>query len=289
LIDDRRMKRKIGRGLTQRWAKWHAKRFRPDFVFLSKCLALDPATVLSIIDGKPNAMWYHDPQWHRDLNRPDIAHIATIGRLARTFFVTGFESEWRAHGLNALFLPAAGDAGITPVPHESRFAAEVAFIGTGYDPDRAKLLVTVAKEFNVRVWGPGWDEWKDQLGWTGKSVEGKDFSAVCSSSKIVLGINPARATGGSFYTSDRTWMVILGGGFYLAQRTPGVAAMLRDGEHCAFYDDAESCIEQCKRYLGDSTARNRIRVSGESFVRAHHTYDQRAVNILENRPFVNPL
>ncbi|HZK77424.1 MAG TPA: hypothetical protein VFC35_00850 [Gemmatimonadaceae bacterium] len=116
LIDDRRMKRKIGRTLTQRWAKWHAKRFQPDFVFLSKCLALDPETVLAIVNDTPNAMWYHDPQWYRDLDRPDIAHIATIGRLARTFFVTGFEAEWRAHGLNALFLPAAGDAGIRPVP-----------------------------------------------------------------------------------------------------------------------------------------------------------------------------
>jgi hypothetical protein len=289
LIDDRRMKRKVGRSLTQRWAKWHATRFRPDFVFLSKCLALDPETVISIVEGKPNAMWYHDPQWHRDLNRPDIAHIATIGRLARTFFVTGFEAEWRAHGLNALFLPAAGDAGIKPVPHDGRFASDVAFIGTGYDANRAKLLVTVARQQSVRVWGPGWNEWKSSLDWNGKSVEGRDFAAVCSSSKIVLGINPTRAAGGISYTSDRTWMVMLAGGFYLTQRTPGVAAMLRDGEHCAFYDDAESCALECEKYLADPTARNRIRLAGEAFVRANHTYDQRVHNLLENREFANPL
>jgi hypothetical protein len=289
LIDDRRMKRKVGRSLTQRWAKWHATRFRPDFVFLSKCLALDPETVISIVEGKPNVMWYHDPQWHRDLNRPDIAHIATIGRLARTFFVTGFEAEWRAHGLNALFLPAAGDAGIKPVPHDGRFASDVAFIGTGYDADRAKLLVTVARQQSVRVWGPGWNEWKSSLDWNGKSVEGRDFAAVCSSSKIVLGINPTRAAGGISYTSDRTWMVMLAGGFYLTQRTPGVAAMLRDGEHCAFYDDAESCALECEKYLADPTARNRIRLAGEAFVRANHTYDQRVHNLLENREFANPL
>lgn len=289
LIDDRRMKRKIGRPLTQRWAKWQAKRFRPDFVFLSKCLALDPETVIAIIDGKPNAMWYHDPQWHRDLNRPDIAHIATIGRLARTFFVTGFEAEWRAHGLNALFLPAAGDSGIRPVPPDRGFASDVAFIGAGYDPDRAKLLCSVARKQDVRVWGPGWDEWKDALNWNGKSVEGRDFAAVCSSSKIVLGINPTRAAGGLSYTSDRTWMVMLAGGFYLARRTRGVAAMLREGEHCAFYEDAESCAVECENYLTDPDARNRIRTAGEAFVRANHTYDQRVHNLLENREFANPL
>jgi len=84
-------------------------------------------------------------------------------------------------------------------------------------------------------------------------------------------------------------MTLLAGGFFLTQRTPGVAAMLRDGEHCAFYDDAESCVSQCDRYLADSTERNRISIAGERFVRAHHTYDQRALNLLENREFANPL
>ena len=288
LMDDRRMKRKVGRPLTQRWAKWQAKRFQPDFVFLSKCLALDAATVIEIVDGRQNAMWYHDPQWHRDLDRPDIAHIATIGRLARTFFVTGFDAEWRAHGLNARFLPAAGDAGIQPVSFDPKFASDIAFIGTGYDRDRAELLVKVAKQHKVRVWGPGWAEWKEPLNWNGRTVEGRDFAAVCSSSKILLGINPTRATGGMTYTSDRTWMVMLAGGFYLAQRTPGVAAMLRDGEHCAFYDDADSCLSQCDAYLSKQGDRDSIRMSGEKFVRAHHTYDQRVRNILDDREFENP-
>ena len=289
LIDDRRAKRLIGWRMTQVWARWNAAKFSADFVFLSKCLALDPDTVSAIIADKPNAMWYHDPQWHRDLDRKDIGHIAAIGRIARTFFVTGFESEWRAHGLNALFLPAAGDAGIKPVERDARFASDIAFIGTGYDPDRAKLLVEIGKKFDLKVWGPGWEQWRDQLAWGERPVEGRDFSAVCSSSRIVLGINPTRAAGGVSYTSDRTWMVILGGGFYLAQRTPGVASMLREGEHCAFYGDAESCVSECRRYLAADDERERIRAAGERFVRTHHTYDQRVANLLENRAFVNPL
>jgi hypothetical protein len=289
LIDDRRMKRVIGRSLTQRLTRLRASRFKPDFVLLSKCLALDPETVSTIIATKPNAMWYHDPQWHRDLDRPDISHIATIGRLARTFFVTGFEDEWRAHGLNALFLPAAGDAAIAPVPRDPKFASDIAFIGTGYDPERVRLLAQIASRFQLRVWGQEWDAWKEQLDWSGRSVEGRDFASVCSSCSITLGINPARAAGGVAYTSDRTWMVMLAGGFYLTQRPPGIAAMLREGEHCGFYTDIQSCIEQCAFYLGSARARERIRIDGERFVRAHHTYDQRILNLLENRAFENPL
>ena len=288
LIDDRRMKRRIGWRLTQKWAKWRASRFSPDFVFLSKCLALNTETVGTIIHRIPNAMWYHDPQWYGDLDRGDIGHIARVGKLASTFFVTGFDAEWRANGLNALFLPAAGDEGIKPVAPSEKYAAQVTFIGTGYDPDRAHFLADIAKKLDVRVWGPGWEEWKGALNWTGRSVEGREFAAACSSSKITLGINPTRSRGGTTYTSDRTWMAMLGGGFYMTQRTPGVAAMLEDGVHCAFYDDVESCIERCRYYLSNDAERMRIRDQGEKFVRANHTYDQRIANILENRAFVIP-
>lgn len=289
LVDDRRAKRLIGRRLTQRWILYQARSFKADFVFLSKCLALQPETVDAVIRGKPNAMWYHDPQWHRDTSRPDIAHIVSIGMLSQTFFVTGFDAEWRALGLPAKYLPAAGDAGIRPAAFSPGFASEIAFIGTGYDPARAALLLQLARNHDVRVWGPGWDEWRQPLRWNGKSVEGKDFAAVCSSSGITLGINPARAEGGFNYTSDRTWMVVLAGAFYLGQGTPGMREMLLDGEHCAWYEDATSCLAQCGTYLRDDISRERIRKSGEQFVRAHHTYDQRIGNLLSGEPWVNPL
>jgi hypothetical protein len=201
--------------------RYQAERFRPQFVFLSKCLALDLETVAEIIRDRPNAMWYHDPQWHRDTDRLDIAHIAAVGKLSKTFFVTGFDAEWRALGLPAKFLPAAGDSGIRPVPNVRtaypRFASDVAFIGTGYDPARAAVLLEVANRTRVRVYGLGWDQWSKQLDWFGKPVEGADFARACSGAHITLGINPARAEGGTTYTSDRTWMVMLGGGFYLGQ------------------------------------------------------------------------
>jgi len=114
-------------------------------------------------------------------------------------------------------------------------------------------------------------------------------TGVCSSRKIVLGINPERAWGGSGYTSDRTWMVLLAGGFLLGQHSPGLAAMLREGVHYAWYDDIGGCINRCFHFVANTQERLAMRTQGSAFVRANHTYDQRVPYLLEDREWVNPL
>ena len=289
LIDDKRANRLIGRKLTQKWALSKARRFSPDFVFLGKCHGLNIETVNTILDGRPNSMWYHDPQWYRNTYRPDIAHIISVGKLTQTFFVSGFDEEWRKLGLPAKFLPSAADRDIKPVSSDKKYHSDVSFIGTGYDPARAQFLLKVAKKYDLRVWGNGWEEWRKPLHWGGRAVHGKQFAAVCSSSSISLGINPDRARGGSTYTSDRTWMVILAGGFYLGHGTPGLTEMLRVGDHCAWYKDIDSCLAKIGYYLQNPQQRERIRREGQGFVREHHTFDQRIHNLLSGEAFVNPL
>lgn len=288
LIDDRRLRRNIGLALTQRWVLSTARRFRPDFIFFSKALGLTLDTVAALVRDRPTALWYQDPQWYRDAELPDIAHTIAVGRLVGTFFVTGFEHEWRAMNLNAKLLPSAADRDIRPVHADKRFAADLAFIGTGpgvqhggsgFAPERAEFLVTVATTVGsgvrVRVWGAGWEGYAGYLEWGGRPVFGRNLSRVCSSSRIVLGINPARAAGATYYTSDRIWMMILGGGFYLGRRSAGLDDLLQDGAHCAWYRDADDCAARVRYYLTHDAERDRIRKAGEDQVRANHTFDQR--------------
>lgn len=293
LIDDRRLRRNIGERLTQRWVLAATRRFRPDFIFFSKALGLTLDTVETLVRDRPTVLWYQDPQWYRDVHLPEVAHTLSVGRQVGTFFVTGFERQWRALGLNAKLLPSAADRDIRPVRPSRRFAADVAFIGTGpgvrhggagFAHERADFLVTLADALgsavHVRVWGGGWEAYRDRLDWGGRPVFGRDLSGVCSSSGIVLGINPARAEGATFYTSDRIWMMILGGGFYLGRRSPGLDQMLEDGTHCAWYDNAEECAARAQYYLAHESERERVRAAGEARVRERHTFDQRVSYLL---------
>lgn len=290
VVDDRKAERLLGHRLAQTWTLAQAKRFKPDFVLLSECQALEPETAAKIVKGRPNAMWYFHPQLYKSAFRPDIAHVIEIGKMTETFFVSGFDAEWRALGVPAKFLPSAADSGIKPVsPKGRRFAADIAFIGTGGDASRANFLIKVAKKYDLKVWGAGWGEWKDQLHWSGRSAEGETFAAVCSSAKILLGAIQVRPRGRSTYTSDRTWMTILAGGFYLGHGTPGLTSLLREGDHCAWYTDVDSCIAKCSHYLANPADRERIRREGQVFVRQHHTYDQRIHNLLSGEAFENPL
>jgi len=301
LVDDRRLKRNIGLNLTQRWVLAVARRFDPGFIFFSKGLGLTLETVEALVRGRPTCLWYQDPQWYRDAALPQVEHTIAVGRHVGTFFVTGFEGEWRQFGLNAKLLPSAADAGIRPVAPERAYAADVSFIGTGpgmqhggggFAPERAEFLAAVARALKpgvrVRVWGEGWSEWRDRIEWGGRPVFGRDLSRVCSSSAIMLGINPARAEGATYYTSDRLWMMVLGGGFYLGRRSAGLDQLLVDGEHCAWYDDVDECVERIRYYLAHPDERERVRAAGERLVRAQHTFDSRIRYLLSGEEWVAP-
>jgi hypothetical protein len=289
LVDDRRLKRNIGRRLTQWWVRRAARRFKPDFVFLGKCLGLDHDTVAEVVHGRRSAIWYLDPQYFNVPDRWDVAHTVGAGKLVDTFWVTGFEDGWRRLGLRAEFLPAAADREIVPVPPRPEYASEIVFTGTGYDAGRAEFLIALSRHFKVKVWGLKWEPWRDRLDWGGRPVEEHDFAAVCSSSAISLGLIPAAARGGTTYASNRMWTTTLAGGFYLGEGTPGIDQMLLDGVHCAWFTDFDSCVAKAERYLADSAERERVRRQGETFVRAHHTFDERAQHILSGAPWVNPL
>ena len=68
-----------------------------------------------------------------------------------------------------------------------------------------------------------------------------------------------------------------------------MGAMLEDGVHCMWYRNLDDSLNRARSLLSDPELRNTIRIEGEKFVRANHTYDLRVPFLLEDREWVNPL
>lgn len=288
LLDDRRLRRTLGVRLSQRWMVSRAERSRAELVFMGKGAALELETAARILHNRRGILWYQDPPSYRHVGRPDIDRVVAIARMCDSFYTTGYVDAWRALGIPAQYLPAAADRDITPVAPRPGFESDVAFIGTGYDEDRARFLIALSRRLNVAVWGTQWEAWSAHLTWMGRSVERTAFAAVCSSSRITLGLLPRIAYDASDYASDRVWLTALAGGFYLGPRCPGADRLMIDGVHCALFDDFESCVGQAQRYIRDDAARERIRARGEYHVRNHHTFDQRVPLLLRGESYALP-
>ena len=289
LFDDKRSARWVGRRLTQSRALRAARRFGPDFVFLSKCRRLEVETVATIIRDVPNAMWNHDAPYYAAVDRPDIRHTIDVAREIDVFFVTGFAKEWRKHGINARFLPSAAALEVRPVEPDPQLAATVSFVGSGYDDMRAEFLCALSKRVDTRVYGPGWEKWQSQLNWNGAEITGVDFARACSSALFSLGILPKLAAGSTDYASNRMWRVILAGGLYLGPWAPGVDQLLLHNRHCVWYSGLDDCVAHAERLIATPRERDRIRAAGEAFVREHHTFDARLPYLLNGTEWQNPL
>lgn len=289
LVDDVRMRQRLGRRLADAWLRARVSAFRPERVILGKALGFSVGALAEVARRAPLVMYY------QDVRIPPDPAIVERARLAEVVFLVagGQAAEYEAAGIRrALFLPAAAATDWDRAePPDPTFTSDVAFIGTGYDEYRAAFLTRLARRFDIRVWGPGWERWAKELNWTGRTVHGRDFARVCASAKVLLGINPSfhRAEPVWGCASNRMWKTLACGGFYLGHATPGMRELLRDGEHCAWYDDEDGAAAAIERYLADDAARERIRREGRAFVLAHHTFDSRVSNLLTGRPFENPL
>jgi hypothetical protein len=294
LLDDRRLRQRIGRRLANCWLLRRAQAFRPERVIFFKNHDLDLDVLREIASGIDSVMWY------RDLNVPPDPAILLRAREVDTTFITagGQTGLWQAQGVKrALWLPNAADRDTDlPVPPAPAFACDIAFMGRGISPgndrSRAELLVRLSQRFRVRVWGQQWEPWAQQLNWDGSAAYGADFARVCASAKIVIDIQPAlwaRAAYDELYSSNRMVKVMSCGGFSLSQGAPGIQKLFRDGEHCAWFASDDDAIAQIEKYLYDHDLRNRVRETGRDFVYAHHMLDNRVHNLLTGEPYQNPL
>ncbi len=292
LVDDRKLRQRIGAQAGSQWIRMRAHIFRPDRVLVFKPHDVTIDVMNEIADRYPTNMWY------RDLTvPPDPELIARAQKLDTAFLTAGGQAPlWERLGVQrARWLPDGADRDLDrPVAFDPAFACDVAFIGRavspGNDCSRAEFLVRLAENFHVRVWGQNWEPYADRLNWDGSTVYGSDFAKVCASARIVIDIKPRLWDASvGVYSSNRLVRQMACGGFSLSRGTAQNKEMFRDGEHCAWYDSEADAFDKIGYYLSHEATRRDVARCGAELVRQHHMLDNRVYNLLTSEPYQNPL
>lgn len=192
----------------------------------------------------------------------------------------GDEKKYREWGINRYELHQAADIqhGIPKIiTHEDveKFSADISFAGSVYTERR--------KEINSRLYRKydGYKYYGNQSlrSGGGQEIWGQDFAKMCFLSKIVIGDNFTNDVAG--YWSDRVYLTLGCGGFFLTSYVEGLEKKFGDYYHLAWYKDLNEMEELIDYFLPREGLRKTIAKNGYEFVRQNHTYDNRIQEFTE--------
>jgi hypothetical protein len=154
-----------------------------------------------------------------------------------------------------------------------RYTADVAFFGSLYTPRRKALDQFLRRQYGSRykLWGGG-DGFEQGL-WN------EEFRKAISVTKIVIGDNYTCEVPG--YWSDRVYLTLACGGFFLTSYVRGLEDVFDTGKHLATWTDFNTLQAAIDKYLSEEPQRLAIAAAGYSFVQGNHTYNDRIKVFLE--------
>ncbi len=227
---------------------------------------------------------------YHEVNMPVREKAVEIGRLSDFFYLSSnFQlKEYRERGVDAVFLCRGSSPDVHyPVrPRGGRYESEVAFIGKPRAGIRNGILRKVNELFDLKVWGPRWDS--GQFKRVGPRIGPSKYRIVCSSAKIILGINDAGAADFnqmrkySGFTSNRDRITMGCGGFLLTNYNRGLENIFKPGKHLEVYGDFNELKEKISYYLKESQKRSEIAYDGCTYIHSAHTFDHFTGKLIED-------
>lgn len=267
------IRRYVGRSLADKLVRSYLDRFEPDAIIVFSADIQDET--FDYFCGRVKTGLLLDDTF--PIDSPVIRFIRRVDVFFLT--MTGQLEAYRAAGAKrAVFL----HNGVDPdhhrrsTPHRS-FASDVAFIGGAHYPDRIDLIKTLHDEFDLKVYGPGWQKFGIQP--ARHRIGVKQFSRVCASTKIIVGIDISADLELCF--SNRTWFVLGCGGFLITRYVPGLELLFANHKHMVWYRDKEEAGDQVRFYLRHDALRERIASTAYEFVHTHYPFDRMASNMVD--------
>ena len=153
----------------------------------------------------------------------------------------------------------------------AKYACDVAFFGSLYTDKRKIMnqLLTTKYGKDYKVWGAKGFE---------KGLWNEEFRKAVSVSKIIIGDNFVCDVPG--YWSDRVYLTLGCGGFFLTSNVPLLEKKFEIGTHLDVWNNFAELLQKIDYYLANKEKREAIRKEGIKFVQKHHTYDIRIQELL---------
>lgn len=259
------------------WVRRTYERFRPDMIMVF-CRDLPLPLLAEFRERTPVVLWVeealHDlcPEHLEYMRHASLVCVSNPARMPML----------RDHGVAQTEFLMSGFSPRFHFPERRPVERDIVFIGgPGLRGQRAEFLARISEHFETEIYGVGWDEWLPRFPnlRVRPPVKAKAFRRLCASSRIVLGLN--QVNNDALYFSNRTWLSLACRGFHLTHYVPGLETVLKDGEHLAWYHDAEECVEKIAHYLSHADERERIAEAGCALAHQEHQYFHRVARVLE--------
>jgi hypothetical protein len=271
----------VGRSLARIWTLATVRRFAPEFVFIHAQELSRP--VFAALAGRFPTVMFTPDCWPSPVAPEQLglaAHVDLLCTVARGQ-VAEFE---RAGAKRAAYLAEAHDPELhyPALRADPAFISEVAFIGKyGRDSHlhatRGALIPAVARRFELKLYGSGWDELG--LAPARDEVFPEQYRDVCRGAGIVLGCDWRHDV--AWYFSNRTWFTLGCRGFLLTNYAPGLEDLFENHRQLVWYRSVDECLELIEHYRARPDERARIAAAGHAFARAHRTYDDFARDLID--------
>ena len=155
----------------------------------------------------------------------------------------------------------------------AQLGSDLAYVGWAY-PNRLRLFEDLA-EFDVRLWGMGWDASPTLRGrFRDEPVHGLKKTKIYNAARILVNLQSTT------YQIDgvtcRPFEVAACGGFCLSEPKKDLAAFFTPGEEMVTFEDAADLKKKAAYYLAHEEERRAIAARARARALREHTYEHRA-------------
>ena len=204
--------------------------------------------------------------WYCDLREPELTDFS---KLIDIMFISnaGQIKEYKkAYNINNVhFMPQA----CTPTfmyDLNLNKEYEIGFAGSSFyrfQTERIKLLNKLKKESKIVI----------------RNKVRNNIANFYSKCKIILGVNSDIVT--YLYTSNRFYVAIGCGAFYLCEWFPGIEELAKNHSHLVWFKTEEELFRQIDYYLKHDKERELIQKNAQELAHSKHTYVHRIQNMFD--------